>query len=103
MEPALQSNDVQDLALGVHLVELQPASLGDAQPVAEHQKQQATVAGLVAASPGRGNQLSNLKAGQVAASGLAPRRVFLPGWFSLSWQVHPFVESFTLEKCAKPL
>jgi hypothetical protein len=72
----LQSRDVQNPALCIHLFELQPASLGHAQPVPENQKQQATVAGLVAASPGRGNQLSNFKAGKVVASGLAPRRVF---------------------------
>jgi hypothetical protein len=48
----LQPNDVQDLALCVHLFELQPASLGHAQPMPKNQKQQATVARLVAASPG---------------------------------------------------
>jgi hypothetical protein len=94
---------VQDLALGVHLLELQPASLGHAQPVPEYQKQQATVAGFVAAASGRGNQLSNFKAGQIVAPGLAPPRVLLAGRFSSCGHLHRFVESSTLEKCVKPL
>ena len=99
----LQSRDVQHLALGVHLVELQLAGFRYAQAVPENQKQQATVAGFVAPASRRGNQLSDFKAGKVVASGFAPPRVPLPGWFSLSDQVHPFVESFTLEKCVDPL
>jgi hypothetical protein len=71
-QTVLQPDDVQHAALRVHLVELQAASLGNAQAVAKHQKQQATVAGLVAGAPGRGDQLANLESGQVAAPGLAP-------------------------------
>jgi hypothetical protein len=77
-----QPDDVQLAALRVYLFELQPAGLRHAQAVPEHQKQQATVARLVAASPGRRHQLSDFKAGQVATSGLAPRRVSFPGRFS---------------------
>jgi len=40
--------------------------------VAEHQQQQAPVAGLVAGASGRGNQLSDFKAGEVVASRFAP-------------------------------
>ena len=67
----LQSCDVQHTALRVHLVEPQPAGLRDAQAVAEHQEQQATVAGLVAAASGRGDKLADFQASEVAASGLA--------------------------------
>jgi hypothetical protein len=45
----------------------------------------------------------HLKAGQVAASGLAPRRVFLPGRFSLSDHVYHCVESFNAGIAPKPL
>jgi hypothetical protein len=44
-QPVLQSRDMQQAAFGVHLAELQAAGFGDPQAVAEHQQQQATVAG----------------------------------------------------------
>ena len=49
----LQPGDVQDAALGVHLVKFHPAGFRDAEAMPEHQEQQATVAGLVPAALGR--------------------------------------------------
>ena len=47
---------MQDAAFNVHLGHFQPTSLGHPQPVPEHEQEQATVAGLVPAAPGGGNQ-----------------------------------------------
>ncbi len=45
---------VQNAAFDVHAGKLKPAGLRHAQTVAEHHKEQATVAGLVAVALGRG-------------------------------------------------
>jgi hypothetical protein len=63
----LQSNDVATCALRFTWSSFNPASLGHAEVVPEHQEQQAMVAGLVAEASGRRDQLSYLQAGEVAA------------------------------------
>ena len=62
-----QPRDVQHAAFNVCLVELQGASLRYARAVPEHQRQKATVAGLISAAFGGGNQLIDL-GGNVAFS-----------------------------------
>ena len=47
-----QAGDVQDAAFGVHLRQNQSARLGDAQTVAEHEEQKASVAGFVSCAFG---------------------------------------------------
>ena len=64
---------MQHAAFGVHLVELQPASLRHAQAMPEHQEQQATVAGLVPAALRRLDQPFNLAPGEVLPVGLLMR------------------------------
>jgi len=65
---------MQHAALRVHLVEPQAASLRHAQAVPEYQKQQTASAHLGAAASGRGEQLSDLERGEMAAPGAdAPR------------------------------
>lgn len=59
----------------------------------EHQEQQATVAGLVPAAPGRLDQPFNLAAGEVLAVAVIPAHV------SAFASVHRFVESLA---CAMP-
>jgi hypothetical protein len=96
-ESALQPGDVQDAALDVHLVEPQPAGLGDAQPVAEHQEQQAAVAGLVPAPFGGRDQPLDLAPGEVLAAASVP--AFLSGFAP----ARRFVESSRRPKPLKPL
>jgi len=64
-EALFEPGDVQDAAFGVHLGENQPAGFGDTQPMAEHEKQQAPVAGLVPGPLGGGKELLDLVAGEV--------------------------------------
>lgn len=68
-EAPLEPGHVQDPAFGVHLRESQPASLGDAQPMPEHEEQKAAVPGLVARALGGGQELFDLVAGQVFSVG----------------------------------
>jgi hypothetical protein len=77
---SLQSGDMQDAALHVQLVELQPAGFRDPETVAEHEQQQATVTRFVAVAPGRADQPFHLESGQVLAVGVA-RRVSVPAAF----------------------
>jgi hypothetical protein len=56
-----QTGDVKDAAFGVHLGENQAAGLGNAQTVAEHQEQKATVAGLVPGPLGGDKKLVHFK------------------------------------------
>jgi hypothetical protein len=70
--------------------------------VPEHQKQQATVAGLVAAASRGPDQLSNFKASQVVASGVAPPRVFPFGRFS-SWGIFIILSRVSKAKSVQTL
>jgi hypothetical protein len=56
---------MQHAAFHVHLVEFHAAGLRHAEAMAEHQKQQATVADLVSAALGRLNQPFDLARGEV--------------------------------------
>jgi hypothetical protein len=47
-QSVLESRDVQDAAVSIHLGQPQPAGFRRAQPVLEHQQQQTVVARLVA-------------------------------------------------------
>jgi hypothetical protein len=78
---------MQNAALGVHLIEFQPARFRHPESMPEHQEQKATVAGLVPAAPGRLDQPFNLAPGEVLPVAVIPARVsgFAP--------VHHFVES----------
>jgi hypothetical protein len=50
-----------------------------------------------------GNQLSDFKAGQIVASGLAPSGGPVSERFSSCGHLHHFVESFSTERAPKPL
>jgi hypothetical protein len=98
-----EPNDMKKSAMGVDLVEPQPASLGYSQSMPEHQKHKATVAGLVARASGCRYELSYLKAGKVAASFLAPGGPGLFGRFSFTGPVHLFVDSWQAANPRNPL
>jgi hypothetical protein len=70
---------MQNTAINVHLIELQPAGFRDAQPVPEHQEQKATVAGLVAAAPDGFKETFNLAPGEVLRSLPPPAVMAAPG------------------------
>jgi hypothetical protein len=95
---------MQDATFTVHLIQLQTASLRDAETMPEHQEQKATVAGFVPAALGRFDQPFHLTAGKVFPVALTTR---LPGRrrpvFRRFSRVHHFVESFPCPKCLKPL
>jgi hypothetical protein len=57
---------VQHPALDLHLIEFELAGFRHPQPVAEHQQQQATVAGLVAAALGSLSSAIRQKEGEAA-------------------------------------
>jgi hypothetical protein len=78
------------------MVQLQPASLRYAETVAEHLKQNN------GRGPGRGNQLSDFKAGKVVAPGLGAGDRALFGRFSRG-HLHYFVDTFKLRKTPNPL
>lgn len=58
---------MQNAAFGVHLGQLQPASPGNTQTVAEHEQQKTPVAGRVAATLGGVNELVHLGGNKVLA------------------------------------
>lgn len=66
-QPALEPGDVQRPALKVQMGQGEAARFRHAQAVAEHQQQQAAVAGLVAAALGGGDEPLHFALGQVAA------------------------------------
>lgn len=61
----LEPRHVQDAAFGVHLGKDQAASLRHAQPMPEHEEQEAPVAGLVPGPLGGGKELLDFVAGEV--------------------------------------
>src|ERR1035441_8017329 len=95
---------MQDATFAVHLIQLQTASFGDAEPMPEHQEQKATIAGFVPAAPGCLDQPFHLAAGKVFSVALPIRR---PGRrrpvFRRFSRVHHFVESFPCQKWPEPL
>jgi hypothetical protein len=93
-KPPSQAGDVQDAAFGVHLLELQAASLRHAEAVAEHQQQSRASLRLPL---GGGDQLVHLKAGEVLAL------VVKNGRFSGFAPLHHFVESSQRKRPPKPL
>ena len=66
-QPLLQPDHVQHPALEIDLVQFERAGLGHAQPVAEHQEDQAAVAQLGAAAAGGRDQALDLARGEVFA------------------------------------
>ena len=69
---------MQHAAFNVHLIELQPAGLGHAESVPEHQKQKAAVAGFVPAALRRVDQLLNLAPGQMQTLALCHADIIVP-------------------------
>src|SRR3954452_24198502 len=81
---------MQHPAVRVDLIEFQPAGFRDTEAMPEHQKQQAAVAGFVAAASGRLDQPFHLASGQVLpVTVMVRRRAVFPGFLRLSH----FVES----------
>lgn len=63
--PFFELRDMVHSAFGVHLVELQAASFGNALTVPEHREQQASVAGLISTALGGLDQSFDLAGGDM--------------------------------------
>jgi hypothetical protein len=79
--PALQPEDMQNAAFGVHLVKFYAAGFRHTQSMPEHQKQEATVASLIHVSSRCLDQPLNLAPSEVLPAAVSCARVcaLVPG------------------------